>query len=204
MSALLDSLAEGAGPLAPRRRAALEHALAAGLPSQRNERWKYTSLRALATRRFAVHPGSAHALPGASLLASIEGPRLVFVNGEFSAGLTQVAATPGLSFGWQPDWGDAPADAFLRPDEVFASLNLALERGGALVEVADGARIEAPVHLVFLGVPAVADMASHLRHRIRVGARASLSLVEHHLSDGEHRNLDNHLFEIDVGEGAQL
>ena len=47
MSALLDSLAEFGTALAPSRRAALERVRAEGLPTQRNERWKYTSLRAL-------------------------------------------------------------------------------------------------------------------------------------------------------------
>jgi len=213
VSALLQSLAReaienaelgGGDPLAPHRRVALERALAAGLPSQRSERWKYTSLRALGTRRFSVDFHSADALQEASLLSSIQGPRLVFVNGEFSSDLTQFVTTPGMEFGWQPDWGEPSAGAFERPDEVFASLNLALERGGALVNVAPGACIETPVHVVFLGVPAQADMASHLRHRIRVGEGASLTLVEHYLSTGEHRHLDNHLLEVDIGEGARL
>jgi len=154
VSALLESLAEGAAALAPPRRAALERALAAGLPSQRNERWKYTSLRALAARRFTLDPGSADTRVDAALLASIEGPRLVFINGEFSPELTRFESTPGLHFGWQPDWDAEPGlEPFERADEVFASLNRALERGGALVDVADDACVEAPLPLVLIGTP---------------------------------------------------
>jgi len=52
MSALLDSLASAFhGDSA--RRTVLDEALAAGLPTQREEAWKYTSLRALERRSFA-------------------------------------------------------------------------------------------------------------------------------------------------------
>ena len=80
MSALLDSLhasfaalpavridADGLGDA---RRAAMALALAEGLPSQRDERWKYTALRALSARSFAG-PGG---LPGvAAELLTIAG-----------------------------------------------------------------------------------------------------------------------------------
>lgn len=73
-----------------------------------------------------------------------------------------------------------------------------------LVEVAEDACVETPVHVVFLGMPADSDLASHLRHRVVVGPRARLTLVEHHFSAGEHRHLDNHLLDIDLAEGAEL
>ena len=86
MSALLQSLAEGAGALPPHRQAALDRVRAAGLPSQRNERWKYTSLRALGARSFAA-AGRAPDID-AALLEGIPGPRLVFVNGVYSPALS--------------------------------------------------------------------------------------------------------------------
>ncbi|MFT3807459.1 Fe-S cluster assembly protein SufD [Arenimonas sp.] len=202
MTEAADRLADD-GVLAPRRRAALDQALANDLPSLRSERWKYTSLRALAARRFSVDFSSADNLQTPAWLDSIDGPRLVFVNGDFSSDLSRWSAD-GTSFGWQPDWSDAPAGPFGRPDEVFAQLNSALERGGALVEVPDDISVDIPVHLVFLGRPLDVDVATHLRHRIRIGARARLTVVEHHLASGEHRHLDNHLLQVELGEGAEL
>ena len=78
MSALLPSLAarferlppalRDAHGLAAPRRAALDAALASGLPGPRAEAWKYTSLRALAARTFADAAGAATAStrPGAA------------------------------------------------------------------------------------------------------------------------------------------
>jgi Fe-S cluster assembly protein SufD len=90
MSALLESLARGfEGDDA--RRATLDAALRDGLPKPRSEAWKYTSLRALERRVFA--PATVGVVD-AALLAGIDGPRLVFVNGVFDATLSSRDALP--------------------------------------------------------------------------------------------------------------
>jgi Fe-S cluster assembly protein SufD len=222
VSALLDSLQAGfealsparrdAGGLGALRREALRSALADGLPGQRSEGWKYTPLRALSARSFLA-ASVAPTLP-ADLLLDVPAPRLVFVNGALSPGLSLLDALPaGLSVGAlsaaldaaEPGAaGAAFAPGFGRADEVFARLNSALATEGAVVRVAAGARIEAPLQLVFVGAAAGDELALHLRHRIELGAGASLALVEQHLSAGAHRNLDNHLLQIELGEGASL
>jgi Fe-S cluster assembly protein SufD len=203
VSALLDSLAGSAGDLGPHRRAALERVLAAGLPTQRNERWKYTSLRALNARRFAT-ADKAPALD-ASLLASIPGPRLVFVNGIYSEPLSAPGAPDGVAMACAAANDEQrAAESYLRADEAFAALNLALSRGGARVQVQAGAQVDLPLHLVFVGAPGGADLAVHQFHRVHVAAGARLTLVEHHLAVGEHRNLDNHRVAVVLDAGAQL
>jgi Fe-S cluster assembly protein SufD len=202
VSELLQSLAAGAGALAPARRDALERALAEGLPSQRNERWKYTSLRALSARRFQPVAAAGVDDVDEALLAGIAGPRLVFVNGVPSPALSRLEALPaGLEFGFD---ASTPEAEYARADEVFARLNLALAAGGAHLRVAPGAKIETPVHLVFIGAPAGADLALHLRHRVEVATGARVTLVEHHLAAGEHRHLDNQLLQVELAAGAEL
>ena len=203
MSALLDSLAESAGTLGPRQQAALERVRAAGLPTQRNERWKYTSLRALNARRFARADKAPEI--DAAQLATIPGPRLVFVNGIYSAELSGPSAPEGVLMGCAPaDEEQRATESYLRADEAFAALNLALSRGGARVHVNANAHLDAPVHLVFVGVPGGADVAAHQAHHVRVAAGACLTLVEHHLAFGEHRNLDNHLVTVELDAGSKL
>jgi Fe-S cluster assembly protein SufD len=204
VSALLDSLAEGATALAPHRRAALERVRAEGLPTQRNERWKYTSLRALNARRFAP-AAAADTSVDPSVLAGIEGPRLVFVNGVYSTELSGPSAPEGVLMGdARADVEERATESYLRADEAFAALNLALAEGGARVHVVPDARVETPVHLVFVGAPGTADLAVHQAHRIHVEAGACLTLVEHYLAVGEHRNLENHLVAVELGAGAKL
>ena len=207
MSALLQSLQAGADSLPPARRAALESALAEGLPGPRNERWRYTPLRALGARRFeAGTAASAPVVEPAHFLA-LAGPRLVFVNGRLSAEHSRIGDLPaGLSLGALSATAEAGESAaeYARADEVFARLNYALANEGALLRVEAGAHIAPPVQLVFVGAPATADLALHLRHRLRIGPGAKLTLVEQHLALDANRHLDNQLLDIELGAGAEL
>lgn len=202
MSALLDSLAAGFdGDSA--RRAALDATLAAGLPGPRSESWKYTSLRALERRSFAAPAAEVDVDP--ALLADIPAPRLVFVNGRPSAALSDIGAdVAGLSIGTLADVESLP-DLEDRADAVFARLNGALARDGVSISVDAGTQVAVPVHLVFVGAPVEgADLAWHLRHHVALGARASLTLVEHHLDAAPHRHLDNSAVSLRVADGAEL
>ena len=221
MSALLESMsavfaalpaalvdAQGLG--APRR-AALAAVLADGLPGPRSEAWKYTSLRALSARRFTTVAAATAVDP--ALLATIPSPRLVLVNGRFDATLSQLDALPDgvelLALSQALAGDDARAVAVLgrrfdRADELFARLNGALAIDGALLRVAGGVTVALPLHLVFVGAAAEGDLALHLRHLVELRKDASLTVVEHHLGQGEHRHLANHLVHVHLASGAKL
>ena len=130
------------------------------------------ALRALANRSFA--PGDPTAAPDTALLAAIPSPRLVFVNGAFDAGLSQLGELPDgvelrpLS---QALAGDDPravsvlARRYERADEPFARFNAALATEGVLLRVQAGASVATPLHLVFVGAPAGGSARSCLRAR---------------------------------------
>ncbi len=209
MNPLLDSLAASfEGDAA--RRAALDAALRDGLPGPRTEAWKYTSLRALERRAFA--PAAAPVAVDPALLAGIPAPRLVFVNGAFEPALSDAG---GLATGIELKplsaalRGDARETNFLerrfdRADEVFARLNAALAREGAILRVAEGVQAEAPIHFVFVGAKAGDDVAWHARHLIELRRGASATVVEHQLSQDAHGNLGNALAHVHLAAGAQL
>src|SRR5687767_2788329 len=102
MTALIDSLQSNFAALPARevdalglgelRRAAMLQTVAEGLPSQRNEQWKYTALRALAAREFAAGAETPTLHP--ATLADIGEPRLVFVNGRHDAVLSSSQPLP--------------------------------------------------------------------------------------------------------------
>jgi len=194
---------------------------ASGLPDARVEAWKYTALRGLGQRSFAggdaaaatrVVDAATFALPG------VDGPRLVFVNGVFRADLSALAALPdGLSLQplSQALRGDAEPLRFAlsRPalvghvreaGDAFARINAASAGDGVVLRVAAHAKIAAPVHLVFVGAAAEAELAWHARNLIELGEGASLSLVEHYVSSGEQAQLATLVSDIELREGAQL
>ncbi|TYT27159.1 Fe-S cluster assembly protein SufD [Luteimonas viscosa] len=207
-SPLLESLAAGfSGD--PARRSLLDAALRDGLPGPRSERWKYTTLRALERRSFAPVETAPTVSPDA--LAHIDAPRLVFVNGLVDTTLSRLEdLPPGLrldSAARSPTLPASRGDEDARHatgDDVFARLNAALARDGASLCVDAGAQVADPIHLVFIGAPTETDLAWHLRHRIELGEGASLRVVEHHLSAGPHRHLDNGLLSVLLGAGARL
>ena len=211
MSALLDSLAAGFDGDASQR-AILDAALRDGLPHARSEAWKYTSLRALERRAFVAAVDASIDLDPA-LLAAIPAPRLVFVNGRFDAVHSDLSGLPAavelrpLAQAQVPGGARATSSRehrFERTDEVFARINAALADDGVLLRVEAGAHVDAPLHLVFMGVPGPADAAWHSRHLIEVGAGASLVVVEHYLAAGEHAHLGNAQTHVRLAADARL
>lgn len=188
----------------------------AGLPTKHVEAWKYTALRALAQRKFSTGDAQAAARAidaSAFALPGVDGPVLAFVNGVFRADLSQLAQLPdGLEL--------RPMSQALREDpeplrftlsryepekgDVFVRLNAALAGDGVLLKVAAGAKVAAPVHLLFIGAPAEGDVAWHLRHVIELGEGSELSLVEHHAASGDQRHLGTTCTDIVLREGAVL
>lgn len=211
MSVLLDSLATGFQGDAEQR-IALDDALRDGLPHARSERWKYTSLRALERRAFAPAAPVAIAYD-AAMLADIPAPRLVFTNGGFDPRLSNPTGLPDgvtlLPLSHALVDGDARSTSFMarrfdRTDDVFARLNAALARDGALLRIHAGVQVQVPLHLVFIGVPATGDAAWHSRHLVELRKGASAILVEHHLAAGEHAHLGNALTHVHLAADAQL
>lgn len=209
MSTLLNSLASAFSGNASKR-AVLDDALRDGLPGPRSEAWKYTSLRALERRSFAV----VDSIPeiGIELLADIPAPRLVFVNGRHSPSLSAMDALPsGVTLQLLSDVIAEGSDSarflarrFERHDEIFARLNSALASEGVLLRVETSAVSETPIHLVFIGAEDVTDRAWHLRNLIELREGARLSVVEHHLASGPHAHFANALTHVHLARGAQL
>lgn len=220
MSALLDRFAEtfealpgrDAAGLGDDRRAALDAVLRDGLPHARVEAWRYTPLRPLERRAFAPAPAEAPTIEDA-LLAGIPAPRLVFVNGRVDARTSDLTGLPAgvtlqalssLLAGGEPREASFLARRFERSDEVFARLNAALADEGAVLRVDAGVQSTTPVHLAFVGAPAEAEYAWHLRNLVELREGAALAVVEHHLGAGAHRHLANMLTHVHLATGARL
>ena len=208
--------ASGIAWLDQARRGNLEAFAAAGLPDTRVEAWKYTALRALAQRSFAV--GDAQAAvrtvdPAALALAGIDGPALVFVNGVFRGDLSTLDALPA-DVSLQPlsralaDEPEALRFAMSRhyrePGDAFARLNGAFAADGAVLRVTAGAKVAAPLRVLSIGAAAGHDLAWHVRNLVEVGEGAELTLLEQHLGFGEQAHLGTQLGDFTVHADATL
>lgn len=221
-SPLLDSLLEAALPesgiawLDAARRENREAVAAAGLPDTRVEAWKYTPLRSLARHGFAggdPEAASRSIDPAAFALPTVTGPRLVFVNGVFRNDLSALDDLPGgvvlepLSRALEDD--PEPLRFVLsrhyrEVGDAFARINAANAVDGVVLRVAAGVEVATPVHLVFVGTPAAAALAWHVRNVIELGQGSSLALVEQHLGDPAQADLATLVSDIELREHARL
>jgi Fe-S cluster assembly protein SufD len=222
MNALLDSFASALDRLALRdaaglgthRREALAAALRDGMPGPRSEAWKYTPLRALERRAFAVAGEPAvEASAVDAKLESIPSPRMVFVDGRFDPERSRIDALPAsveaLPLSRLLREGEARDTNFLQrryrgADEVFAVANAALAEEGAVIRVDRGSAAAATLHLAFISTGTAQETGLHLRHFVDLRDDAALSLVEYHIDLNGHRGLDNQLIHVHLGQRTRL
>lgn len=180
-----------------------------GLPHRRVEAWKYTDLRA-ALKEFApVADGDATSISAAELddalgpLAAIGGDRMVFVDGRYDARLS--SAKPQVSlFTLGEILRGGKAFPALSVEEPMVALNGALATDGAVIDIPDGVKLEKPVIVIAVAAAPSAKFVS-LRHTMRLGAKASATVVEVHLAlDGRQAVQSNSVVEMSTGAGSEL
>src|SRR6185436_4318651 len=74
------------------RQRALQRFMEVGFPGVKNEDWKYTDVRAIATQRFAPSTASGRVEPAALPQFELGGPVVVFVDGHYSAALSETTS----------------------------------------------------------------------------------------------------------------
>jgi len=221
-TALADSFAAakdrlpGAGPLASLRAEAFRRFNASGLPHRRVEEWKYTDLRALMrdARPLAGAPDAAaraRARNAGAALASIEGRRIVFVDGAFAPELSDLAGLEaGLSIRSMAAAlaaGDPQVTSLLGKlvptDDVAVALNTAFMGDGAVIRVGEGAALARPLHLVFVNA-GDAPAAVFTRSLVLIGKGARAMLVESHEGTAGNEYQVNTVLELEVGDEAHV
>lgn len=175
------------------RRQARERWINEALPSARNEHWKYTSLNRLTRGDYLHTPVPEPALPDLDAV-EIEGlaaMRLVFVNGDYCAALSQCAAPAGVNLMRLAEIGEDDSKRMVDllgstvnlRDNLFTALNTYWLEDCVVIDIAD--RIDAGVlHLVHVGAAGPANFCCQRRVFLRLGEGARASLIEHFISAG--------------------
>lgn len=186
-----------------RRQEAIEALAARGLPTTRDENWRYTNLRPLERARFvpvaaaAAAGAAAAALPAASSLpARLEGfARYTFIDGVFAPELSSATVTR------LPRALPAPSSL---PEARLSLLNEAFATDTAAIHVSDAATAAQRVELVFVAAAGADAGASYPRVQVALDPGTRLILVERHVSAGSGANFVNTSVHVDVGRGARL
>jgi Fe-S cluster assembly protein SufD len=206
----------GAAKVADLRRQAFEAYERAGLPHRRIEEWKYTDLRVMMREVLppaAAPDAAALKRAGAALkLHAIAGVRrLVLVDGVFAPKLSETGNLE-KSLGIRTlrevlEAGDIALHAQLFTPEnsdAMVALNSAMMTDGVVIEVADGATLTQPLHIVHLASGAQ-PAAMFTRSLLKIGKTASATLVESYISaDGAKAYQVHDSLITAIGDGARL
>jgi Fe-S cluster assembly protein SufD len=206
----------GAGKVADTRQKAFEAYERAGLPHRRIEDWKYTDLRVLMREVLplaAAPDQTALARASEALeLHAIDGVRrLVLVDGVFAPKLSELGGLE-TSLGIRTlrevlEAGDAALQAQLfSPDNSnpMVALNSAMMTDGVVIEVADGAVLTQPLHVVHIASGA-APSAMFTRSLLKLGKSAGATLVESYIAaDGAKVYQAHDSLIVSIGDNARL
>jgi len=185
-----------------------------GIPSVRDEEWRFTNVAPIAAVDFALAgpiSGAADRLAG---LAYADAPiRLVVVNGRFDATLSRTKGTKGgVKVGSLAAALTDHADVVERyfgqvadfSTRAFTALNTALVQDGVFVHVVDGAVLDDPIHIVYVTGADAARVMAHPRTLLVAGANSHVRVVESFIGANSETYFTNAVAEIFVGENASL
>jgi Fe-S cluster assembly protein SufD len=203
-----------ADSLSPLREQAMQRFLTLGLPTLHDETWRYTNLRALAAQSFVDAPRKtrgeieAHASP--SLLGNTDrAASLVMVNGHpvepladgFVNGI-EISTLSALS-----KLNPNSLRRFLEPlsdadQRRWSLLNTALFVDGLYIKI--NAAVPVPLLILHVASGEGSDDIAYPRVIIDAAPGSSATIIEHHVSQGEHTPLTNSDTHVVLGHDAQL
>ena len=210
--------ATGAAPwVGKARKHAIERFGTLGFPTTRNEDWHFTSVAPISESEFHLTEAPGGEVRTGDLepfqFGEKSWPTLVFVNGRFAESLSTFSTLPAgvrvMELGRA--WREVPdlLERYLTrvadyEGSAFTALNTAFMFDGAVIHIAADAKLEAPLHLLFISDAYAAKTMMHPRTLIVADHHASATIVESYVSLGDARYFTNAVCEVVVGEGAQL
>jgi Fe-S cluster assembly protein SufD len=191
-----------------------------GFPTSAQEDWKYTSVAPIARATFEPAPPGGESVAAASLsdrlLPESSQTTAVFVGGHFRPDLSSLGGLPGGVIVADIPSALAAHEDLLRGHlaraadfsaNSFTALNTAFLGAGVFVYLPAGARLSAPLHLLFAAPqPAAGARPPLVSPRVLLVAEAdsSATLVEDYESADGSAHLTNAVVEVFVRERARV
>jgi Fe-S cluster assembly protein SufD len=191
----------GQGAIARARETAFEAFTSRGLPTTRDEEWRFTNIAPIAALAFERPPIKIVDVATAlSLVGGSTGIPVVVVNGR-AAG-----APAGLPAGVTVRTLGAAADQVLVParakgGSAFVDLNTAFFEDVVVIEIAPGAVVAEPLHVIFVSSTESPALVSP-RLVVVAGDHAQISIVESYVDADAGQTLVNAVTDVQVGAGA--
>jgi Fe-S cluster assembly protein SufD len=206
--------------LASARKRALSRFLETGLPTVKDEDWRFTNVASLAD--FSFRPVSCLIADDVVVetlermaIAKLPGSKLVFVNGHFSPDLSSITEQEegvkimGLAHALAGEVALVKQVLFQLPkvkttETPFAALNAAFFQDGAFIHIPKDGKAAGPVHIIHISTPDVSGEAAYPRSLIIAENGTEATITESYLSVGHARHLTSSVTELVVGDNATV
>ncbi|MES1259720.1 MAG: Fe-S cluster assembly protein SufD [Gemmatimonadota bacterium] len=199
---------EESGP----REAAFARFAAVGIPTSKDEEWRFTPVRHLGSTRYAA-PGASPQLTESDIAPFLIGTpdyRVVVVDGRVDTKLSRLGSGGGLRVAALSGAGASGSSITCAGDSTtitttpFAALNAALWTDGAALHIADGCVIDTPIEILHVTTAAAGNAVVTPRTVLCVGTKARATVVESFVSLTGDPYFTNTACEIVMEEGSWL
>ncbi len=189
-----------------------------GVPTKKDEEWRFTDLQPLFDKPFRLILPQGVSFPDKRELCSFlyqnfNGPQFVFVDGVFSAELSTAIDRETFGIVLTSLSGHIREDVRALHElgeektiraNAFAALNTAFATDGMVIRVPDNVVIEAPVNILYISSRNARGTAHSVRNMIKIGKHAQARIIETYLSLAETDHFTNTMTTIDIAAGGRL
>ncbi len=180
-----------------------------GLPTRKNEWWKYTEIK---ENLIPKNGGARRELKDSESISTFSNHAVVFVNGYFVETLSNIKNLPKEVTLCTIDQALTTQEERIKPyllqefdgqKNPFAKLNSALMTDGLFLEIPSNVTIEKPIHLIFISIQQNEFMTSP-RNIIIANKNSRVTLIEDHVAKRAERYFTNVVTDIYVNENARV
>ena len=180
-------------------------------PTMKDEDWHFTNVAPIAEKIFSV-PRKGGTVSDDIIARFSYGQKwntIVFINGRLDRADAAPSGVTVTSLA-----AEIASDSGLLKEHLcklageesaaFSSLNMAFAVDGAVIRISANARIDTPIHLIFISDASSEDAAIQTRNLILAERHSECTIIESYVSVGGENYFTNAVTEVFVAEGARL
>src|ERR1051325_6117832 len=202
----------------PPRKAGIASFAEQGFPTLKHEDWRFTNVAPI--EKLPFHAAQAGNVNGAetktlkdAAFTKLGGNRLVFVNGFFSANLSEIKLVSGgvkienlsAALSKNPALIEKHLGHYAQTaNNAFAALNQAFFSDGAFIYVPASVTVEEPIQLIYISSAKQNGETIQPRNLIIAESNSKLTVIESYISTGNVSYFTNAVTELVAGDNASV
>lgn len=188
---------------------ALKYLENSGIPSNKNEDYKYCNLDVVFKKEFKNITQQFHSVTQKDLepYKLPEAINLVVLNGNYEESLSDKIIVKGITIKCLNDFStdkNSPIASLAKSNtDAFIALNTAFSDNGIYIKIEKGNVIPMPIQIIYVN-SATSESLVNARSFIDVQPNAEVSVAERFITIGEQKIFNNYLSEKRIDENAKL